>query len=93
MTLNNGGFTMLDRDTADNILFRAAVAAFKYYPTRATDELGYAIDEDIDWCVKAFGDIPWPQAQRLRRSIRDVITDPTTHREQFTRDINNLITR
>ncbi|MGZ0712555.1 hypothetical protein ACWPKO_29880 (plasmid) [Coraliomargarita sp. W4R53] len=90
MTLNLGGTTMLNSKTADDIIDRVAIAALKYYPAKATDEPGYSIDEDIDWCVRAFGDIPWPHAQRLRRGIRDVITDPTTHREQFTRDITNL---
>jgi hypothetical protein len=91
VTLDTGGIDMLDRNTAETIIYRIAVAAFGYYPGKEQSEPGYTLDEDIDWCVEAFGDIPWPHAQRLRRSIRDAIIDPTANREQFARDVMNLV--
>ncbi|WES66027.1 hypothetical protein P0L94_08110 [Microbacter sp. GSS18] len=83
---------MLDRNTAENVLNRAAIAALGYHPDKSADQPGYTIDEDIDWVLEPLRGLPDAYRQSMRQRIREVITDPTGHRHAFTRDITALIT-
>ena len=81
---------MFDQSIAEALLYRVAVVALGYYPTKPAEEHGYTIDEDLDWCLQVL-DLPATQLSGLRDTIRDVITDPTRHRHQFVRDLMNTV--
>lgn len=83
---------MLDRAEAEAVIYRTAVAAFSWYPTKHQEEPGYSIQEDIDWCVEPLGDLFLPHRRGLSDRIRQLITDPTADRRSFVRDLMALTT-
>lgn len=84
---------MIDRTHAEALLYRVAVSAFGYYPDKPTAEIGYTIDEDIDWCLDAVPQIPAPHRTAMRDRIAEAITDPTRERESFSREVLALADR
>lgn len=82
---------MLSRDTAESVIYRVAVASLAYYPEKPLEELGYSIDEDLDWCLAPLALLDPAFLQRARTNVREVITDPTVHRRMFTRNLMNLV--
>ncbi|MGC5224206.1 hypothetical protein ACPW96_16685 [Micromonospora sp. DT81.3] len=82
---------MLERDVAESVLFRLAVASLGYYPEKPIEEPGYTLDEDLDWCIEPLTDLPAGYQRTLQEAMREVIIDPTTHRRAFTRDLLRLV--
>lgn len=82
---------MIDRADAEAVLYRAAIAALGYWPTKHLDEPGYTIDEDIDWCLGPIGALDGLTLQRVRARVRAVIADPTAAREEFRRALAELV--
>ncbi|MGC5173341.1 hypothetical protein ACLQ2Q_22085 [Microbacterium sp. DT81.1] len=82
---------MLDRATAESVIYRVAVASLGYYPDKPSEEPGYTIEEDLDWCVMPLAHLDGPYLQGIRMSVLEVITDPTSHRREFTRDLLKLV--
>ena len=74
---------MIDRADTEATLFRVAICAFTYYPDKPTDELGYTVDEDVNWCSKPLTSLPESELTVMRASIQALITDPTTDRQAF----------
>jgi hypothetical protein len=89
LQIQEGPIVMLDRSQIDAAIFRVAVAAFTYYPDKATNEPGYTIDEDLDWCLRPLRHLPAPQRQRLREQITGLITDPTADRQTFIQHLHH----
>ncbi len=83
---------MLDRTQAEGLLLRVAVAALNYYPDKPTDEPGYQLAEDIDWCLDALPALFEPFRDAMAQRLTEVITDPVTYRQGFVRDILDLTT-
>ncbi len=82
---------MLDRAEAESLLYRVASASLDYYPDKPTDEPGYTIDEDIDWCLRPLSHLPDRYLQSLHARIAEVIADPTSRRRDFVREVRALI--
>lgn len=78
-----GSTTMIDRAEAEATLYRVAVCAFTYYPGKETDEPGYRVDEDVDWCAAPLIGLPTTQFDQIREQIRLLITDPLADRQAF----------
>lgn len=85
-----GSTTMIDRAEAEAALYRVAVSAFTYYPGKETDEPGYRVDEDVDWCAAPLIGIPTPQLEQIRVQIRLLITDPLADRQAFIASLGGL---
>ena len=83
---------MIDRSHAEDLLYRAAIASIGWHPHKATEEPGYTIDDDIDWCLEPVQHIPHQHLTGLRGRVRELIEDPTTHRYAFRRDLLALVT-
>lgn len=79
----------LDRTHADAVLYRVAICAFTYYPDKPTEEPGYTIEEDVDWCIAPLTGIDQTTLDDLRQGIRNAIADPTAERQGF---ITHLVT-
>lgn len=85
-----GSTTMIDRAEAEATLYRVAVSAFTYYPGKETEEPGYRVDEDVDWCAAPLIGLPTPQLEQIRDQIRLQITDPLADRQAFITDLGEL---
>ena len=81
---------MIDRTNVEATITRVAVAAFTYYPERATEEPGYTLGEDVAWCIKPLVGLQGPERGAWRLRIAGLITDPTADRRAFIRDITSL---
>ena len=77
--------TMLDRSQIDATVFRVAVAAFTYYPEKASREPGYNLEEDLDWCMRPLRHLPDIHRRELRDHITSLVTDPVADRQAFIR--------
>lgn len=82
MTITNPVPT-IDRTHVEATLYRVAISAFTYYPDKEAEEPGYAIDEDLDWCLAPFAGLLAGRRNDLRTTIRMVITEPTANRREF----------
>lgn len=81
---------MIDRAETEATLYRVAVSAFTYYPDKPTEEPGYQVDEDVDWCSAPLRSLPSEQFEILRAMIRELIVDPTADRRAFITTLNEL---
>ncbi len=71
----------------DAILFRTAIAAFTYHPSRHLDEPGYDLDDEIDWCLEPAGNETGDDHRELREQLRELITNPNADRRAFIRKL------
>lgn len=83
MTFTTQGAAMLDRADVEEVIYRVAVSAFRYYPEKPAVELGYTVEEDVEWCVQPLAGKEGVDAGALSDSIRHLITDPTADRRAF----------
>jgi hypothetical protein len=89
-TLTRGAVVLLDPAVVDTVLSRVASAAFAYYPGKDVEEVGYTVDEDVDWAIApARGLDPLVRAE-WRRRIAEVISDPNADRRAFIADLKSL---
>ncbi|MGN8552094.1 UNVERIFIED_CONTAM: hypothetical protein OHV15_05880 [Microbacterium sp. SLM126] len=84
---------MIDRAHTESTLWRTAVSAFSYYPTRHIDEPGYTIGEDITWCLEPLSGVDQTVLERLSRLVEAAIVDPTAHRAALTKELERLADR
>lgn len=73
----------IDRTDVEETLYRVAVSAFTYYPDKEAEESGYAIDEDLDWCLAPIAGLLAGRSNEFRTAIRMMITEPTANRREF----------
>ena len=76
---------MIDRAQTENVKRRVAISAFEYYPTKHLDELGYRVEEDVDWCLEPLAGLPARELEALRATVELLITTPTANRRPFIR--------
>lgn len=81
---------MIDRSDAAAVIYRVSIAAFAYYPEKSETELGYDVDEDIDWAIEPVLALDADSLDTLRASIRDAITNPAADRQAFIRSVKAL---
>lgn len=84
---------MIDRAHTETALWRTAVSAFSYYPTKHIDEPGYTVDEDIAWCLEPLSDVDQSVLARLTDLVAVAIVDPTSHRVALTKELERLADR
>ncbi|MGC5224882.1 hypothetical protein ACPW96_20145 [Micromonospora sp. DT81.3] len=82
-TTTSEGPNMIDRSDCEATLYRLAVCAFTYYPGKETDEPGYSVDEDVDWCLAPLAGAAMASTIGSRRSIRELITNADADRQAF----------
>ena len=85
-----GTRTMIERSTVETVLARVAVAAFQYYPSKATDELGWTVEEDVDWALAPLRSLPAGQNEEWRHRVREVLVNQAADRRAFTADLMAL---
>lgn len=88
--LSTKGHPMIDRADAEATLYRIAISAFTYYPSKPTDEPGYQVDEDLDWCLAPLATLHREQVSELRDTILELIINPTADRRPFITALNEL---
>lgn len=81
---------MIDRADVEAAIFRAAFAAFAYYPAKPLDEPGYTVDEDLDWCLEPLGALPDEARGSVRGWMREVVTNPNADRQAFMRSLRGF---
>lgn len=81
---------MIDRAHTETTLWRTAVSAFSYYPTRHVDEPGYAVGEDITWCLEPLSEVAPTALARLSDLVATAIVDPTSNRTALTKELERL---
>ena len=81
---------MIDRADAEAAIFRTAFAAFAYYPAKPFQEVGYTVDEDLDWCLEPLGELTDDELGSVRGWMREVVTDPNADRQAFMRALRGL---
>lgn len=81
---------MIDRSEAEATLYRVAICAFTYYPTKATEEPGYRIDEDVAWCAAPLAGLPTTLLAEMRATIATLIITPSADRQAFIRRLTEL---
>lgn len=81
---------MIDRAQAEAATYRIAFAALTFYPARPEVELGFTIDEDLEWVLQPVLDLPPAEFDLVRDVARATIADPTGHREELTRLLAKL---
>lgn len=79
-----GTGTMIERSTVETVLARVAVAAFQYYPLKSTEELGWTVEEDVDWALAPLRSLPGARSEEWRQRVRDVIVNQASDRRAFT---------
>lgn len=79
---------MLDRADVEEVIYRVAVSAFRYYADKPATELGYTVDEDVRWCTAPLTDHPDINLAALEQEIRQLITNPNADRQAFIRNLN-----
>jgi hypothetical protein len=79
---------MLDRADVEEVIYRVAVSAFRYYADKPAKELGYTVDEDVRWCTAPLTDHPDINNEALQEEIRQLITNPNADRQAFIRNLN-----
>ncbi len=84
---------MIDRAHTETTLWRTAVSAFSYYPTKHVDEPGYTVDEDIAWCLEPLNEVDQTALARLADLLAAAIVDPTAHRTALTKELERLADR
>jgi hypothetical protein len=84
---------MLDRANAEATMYRVAIAAFTYHPGKPSEEPGYHVSEDVDWCIAPLTGLPTDELARLRATIETLITTPTADRRAFIRHLAALSDR
>lgn len=84
---------MIDRAHTETTLWRTAVSAFSYYPTKHIDEPGYAVGEDIAWCLEPLSGVDRTILERLSGLVATAIVDPTAHRAALTKELERLADR
>ncbi|MDX2377757.1 hypothetical protein M4I32_13195 [Microbacterium sp. LRZ72] len=82
---------MIDRSDVEAVIARVAIAAFTYYPDRATAEPGYTLGEDVAWCAKPLATLDDEERDAWRLRIARLITDPAADKQSFIRDITALV--
>ncbi len=73
---------MIDRATAETVIYRTAITAFAYPQSTAT------LGDDTAWCLEPL-DADLQGA--FRDAVRDAITDPTAGREHLVTHLMNLV--
>ena len=81
---------MLDKSGAEAAIYRAAYAAFTYYPEKHLDEPGYTVIEDLDWCLEPLAVLPEAVREPLRGWMQEVITNPVADRQGLIRAIRGF---
>ncbi|WP_169583224.1 MULTISPECIES: hypothetical protein [Microbacterium] len=84
---------MIDRAHTETTLWRTAVSAFSYYPTKHVDEPGYTVGEDIEWCLEPLSEVDQAVLARLSDLVATAIVDPTAHRTELTKELERLADR
>jgi hypothetical protein len=84
---------MVDRAHTETTLWRTAVSAFSYYPTKPVDEPGYTVGEDATWCLEPLSAVDQPVFLRLSDLVASAIVDPTAHRVALTKELERLADR
>lgn len=84
---------MIDRAHTETTLWRTAVTAFSYYPTKHIDEPGYTIDEDITWCLETLSEVDPTALARLSDLVATAIVDPTANRTALIKELERLADR
>lgn len=79
---------MLDRADVEEVIYRVAVSAFRYYADKPAKELGYTVDEDVRWCTSPLTDHPDINLAALQQEIRQLITNPNADRQAFIQNLN-----
>jgi hypothetical protein len=79
---------MLDRADVEEVIYRVAVSAFRYYADKPTKELGYTVDEDVQWCAVPLAGYAEVDLNRLQQTIHQLITNPNADRQAFIHDLN-----
>ena len=81
---------MIDRSHIEAVLDRVAFAAIIYYPTKATTEPGYSIEEDVAHCIAPLRPADDAILRELRDLIAQTISDPTGHRQRLVQRLHEL---
>lgn len=81
---------MIDRAHTESTLWRIAVAAFNYYPTKPIDEPGYSVDEDIPWCLEPLGPVDQATRVQLSELVKLAIVDPSAYRTAIAGELARL---
>ncbi|MFE7845884.1 hypothetical protein ACFUTX_11920 [Microbacterium sp. NPDC057407] len=81
---------MIDRAHTEGTLWRTAVSAFSYYPTKHIDEPGYTVGEDITWCLEPLSGMDHTVLARLSDLVAAAIVDPTVNRAALTKELERL---
>lgn len=84
---------MIDRAHTESTLWRTAVSAFSYYPTKHIDEPGYTIGEDITWCLEPLSGVDQSVLAPVGDLVAAAIVDPTVNRTSLTRALERLADR
>lgn len=84
---------MIDRAHTETTLWRTAVSAFSYYPTKHVDEPGYTVGEDVTWCLEPLSAVDQTVLLRLSDLVASAIVDPTAHRAALTKALECLADR
>lgn len=90
MNERSKGVTVLDRSDVEASLARIAVAAFTYYPEKATEEPGYVVDEDADWAMEPLRAMDADEFEHWRARVSAVISDAAHDRRAFLADLMAL---
>lgn len=83
MTTHTDPARMVDRADVEQVLYRTAICAVTFHPSKYVDDPSYDVEDDVAWCSAPLRGIPSGQFAEVRASIRMVITDPTVSRTSF----------
>lgn len=81
---------MIDRAHTEDTLFRTAVSALRYYPGRPNVEKGYALSEDVDWCMTPLLGLSDSRMSQIRHLVGQVIIDPTGNRQELREQLDDI---
>lgn len=90
-TSTSHGPIVIDRAITEATLWRVAICAFTYHPTKEADEPGFSLNEDVAWCAAPLARLPKAQRAELLDVIRNLITDPAADRREFIRSLAELV--
>lgn len=80
----------MELEQADSILQRVGILAMMYYPDIHTDDPGFDLATEVDWCLaETTSDVE--TFEQLRGLISGTILDPSAHRQQLTARVYGLV--
>lgn len=82
---------MIDREQSEATKYRIATMAMNFYPGKPDAELGYSVDEDVQWCLQPLLDLPPDDFAAVYEAARATIIDPTAQREHLTQVLDRLV--